>query len=435
MVDGVFGYFTNGWRFMFGTAALPGTVLFLGFWGLPESPAWLLSKGRTEEARHVLETYRDSDAEAREEVEAIQDCLRHSQEEGGPDGGGGVTVGQMWSSPLLRQALVVGCSLMVLQQFCGVNVVMYYSATIYRMSGFAEVTAIWLAAVTALAQLIGLGLSLCLVETAGRRPLVLASFAGVGVCCLGLGAGFYLARVLSEPVLPERSSAECLQRPAWVWNGRTTYCYDCTLMEACGFCGGACVAGTEQGPLEPESCPAVADSLSTMSWQFDECTTTPAWVNAFPIGFMVLYLIVFGVGAAGLPWTINSEIYPVQYRSLAVAISTGCNWLCNLIISSTFLTLSDPSVLTLYGSFFLYGLLSLAGVLWLYWKLPETKGLSYHEIETCFATKSGSDKKDPPLFQQEQSTGVGSTDDEEGTLDPTTTSSKPKKNPSYGTTT
>ena len=414
IVDGIFGYFSNGWRFMFGTAAVPGLVMLVGFWGLPESPAWLMAQSRHSEATTVLQRYRESDQDAHDELEAIKTCLvvssssrqgkqqqhqdKQQQQQTDQDTTDPqkdlqptvVTLQQMLSRAPLRRALVVGCSLMVLQQFCGVNVVMYYSATIYRMTGFEEVTAIWLAAVTALAQLVGLALSLRLVETAGRRPLILWSFAGVGVCCLGLGAGFYLERILSEPINPHiPSDPECLHRPAWVWSGETQYCYDCTNMDGCGFCGGACVKGTAEGWEGGVTCAHNTD------WHYDECTV-PVWVSLLPIVFMVLFLIVFGVGAAGLPWTINSEIYPVQYRSLAIAMSTGVNWLCNLAISSTFLTLSDPSVLTLYGSFGLYGILSLLGVAWLYWVLPETKGLTYEQIEQCFVRPNS---MDTPLYR------------------------------------
>ena len=431
MVDGVFGPYDNGWRFMFGTAVLPGTLMFVGFWGLPESPAWLLAQGHWQEATDILKRFRDTETQALEETQDIQESLRQQQQqqqqsnlslqaqhlplvvhddhhnnnhahdtddtdtEGDDEdmslsaisppprttnNNSTSTLWHLFCSPSLRRALIVGCSLMVLQQFCGANVVMYYSATVYRRSGFSEVTALWLSAVTALAQLIGLALSLVLVETAGRRPLVLVSFFGVALCLFGLGVAFYGARVTSPLVDRSTSDAQCLYQPALVWNGISKYCLDCTMMEGCGYCGGACLVGDRNGPTGGGGeCPAAS------TWHYEECDipTSIAWM---PVVLMVLYLIVFGVGAAGLPWTINSELYPVQYRSLAVAISTGMNWLCNLIISSTFLTISDAQVLTLHGSFWLYSFISLLGVVWLYLVLPETKGLSPEKIEQCFAT-------------------------------------------------
>lgn len=353
---------------MFGMAAIPGTVMFLGFLRLPESPAWLMSEGREAEATEILQSVRDSDEEVELECDEIKESIRsHS---------GDMDLWGLLRNRGTRKALLVGCSLMVMQQFCGANVVMYFSATIYRMSGFEELTAIWLSAFTALAQLAGLTLSVFYVEKMGRRPLLLFSFAAVAICLVGLQLSFHLSRILSPEVSLEESDGECQKQPALVWDGISRYCYDCSQIEGCGYCGGACVKGGPAGPFQPNVC-------ETDDWHYDVCEV-PTVVSWMPVFFMVLYLVVFGIGAGGLPWTVNSELYPVQCRSTAVAISTGTNWLVNLLVSSTFLTISDPSVLTVSGSFGLYAITTFVGVVWLYWNLPETKGASLDQLNTFF---------------------------------------------------
>ncbi len=219
-----------------------------------------------------------------------------------------------------RRALMLGCGMMVLQQLSGINTVMYYAASIYEMSGFDENTAIWLSGFTALAQVTGVVVSIHLIEKKGRRPLVLSSLFFVTLSLIGLGASFYLSRVDSEPMSNPLNDAsnECSYQKSMVWSGITTYCYDCVEIEGCGFCDGACVKGDDTGPFDSNMCPW--NGTDDKEWFVGSCGHNQ--FGMMSVFFMVLYLLSFGIAMGPLPWTINSDIYPLEYRSLAVSFST-----------------------------------------------------------------------------------------------------------------
>ena len=166
MIDGIFVTImpVNGWRFMLGLASVPSIIMFVGFLTLPESPRWLATKGRNEEAFDVLKTVRNSDREAEDERNDIVGSVT-PEETGSTDDDDGQSflsqVSEMLSNRPTRRALVLGCGIMLLQQLSGINTVMvsavclvvlqassaflfssthffqYYAASIYQMSQFS----------------------------------------------------------------------------------------------------------------------------------------------------------------------------------------------------------------------------------------------------------------------------------------------------------
>jgi hypothetical protein len=147
---------------------------------------------------------------------------------------------------------------------------MYYAGSIYMAAEFDEKTSVWLSGFTALAQVLGVGTSIFLVDYTGRRTLVLTSLACVTVSLVGLGGSFYLARTTSQPIA--HAIGQCKSQPASVWDGVTKYCYDCASIEGCGFCGGLCVKGNATFPFDEEVCPV--DSV----WVNNACSNPYGWL-------------------------------------------------------------------------------------------------------------------------------------------------------------
>ncbi|XP_077868444.1 proton myo-inositol cotransporter-like [Saccoglossus kowalevskii] len=384
VLDGAFSYDKeNGWRYMLGLAGVPSLIQFIGFLFLPESPRWLITKGRKEEARRVLSLMR-AGVGVDEELDEIQRNIEEQKEEMQARGKKAVLV-QMIQTPAVRRALIVGCGMQMFQQLAGINTVMYYSATIIKMSGVKDDNfAIWLAAVVGFTNFLFTGVGLYLVEKIGRRKLSLGSMMGVIFSLLFLAAGFLLASLDSPPI-----SHSYVKSSTHVNCSGYSSCNDCISDHGCGFCyldlhntavngSGSCdpITRTMDEPMKWTRC----GNSTQFTFAYDFCPTAYSWMG---IAGLVLYLIFFAPGMGTMPWVINAEIYPNWARSTGNACSSAVNWICNLLISMTFLTLTDA--LTRHGAFFLYSGLSLLGFFFIFVFLPETKGKKLEEVIQLFS--------------------------------------------------
>ncbi|XP_060932071.1 proton myo-inositol cotransporter-like isoform X2 [Limanda limanda] len=382
VVDGAFSYLRHdGWRFMLGLSIVPAVLQFVGFFFLPESPRWLLQKGRSQEALQALSKIRGG-----QNVEEEYDTIRTSiEEEEKEAGGGGFVILRIISHGPTRRALFVGCGLQMFQQLSGINTVMYYSATILQMGGVRDdKQAIWLAAATSATNFVFTLLGVWLVERVGRRKLTLGSLLGTGLSLTVLAVGFLLSAQNSPPVTlhpAEAQNSTCRQYG---------FCEFCMLDPSCGFCyrdNGTDVYNSSCIPVNQAStdhaawgsCSNQTGANDSSLWAYNYCPTSYSWIVLLGL---ILYLAFFAPGMGPMPWTVNSEIYPLWARSTGNACSAGVNWIFNVLVSLTFLHIAQ--FLTYYGAFFLYAGLVVLGLLFVQGCLPETQGRQLEDIENLF---------------------------------------------------
>lgn len=87
-----------------------------------------------------------------------------------------------------------------------------------------------------------------------------------------------------------------------------------------------------------------------------------------------------------MPWTINSEIFPLWCRGVCYSTTTSFNWLFNFLVSLTFLSLSKAA--TKQGAFWIYASFGAVGFVYFYFNLPETKGKSLEDTSRLFGNES-----------------------------------------------
>ncbi|GIY73459.1 proton myo-inositol cotransporter [Caerostris darwini] len=383
LVDGAFsGDHAHGWRYMLGIAAVPSVLQFVGFLFMPESPRWLVAKGRHQEALQVLQRVRGPDADVQQEYQAIQDSVMeaHIQDDERS------VIRRVLTTSSLRTALIVGCGLQIIQQISGINTVMYYSASIIEMSGVRDKSeVIWLSAATSAMNCVCSLMGLVFVERVGRRKLTLFSLLGVTFSLALLALSFFLAD-RNSPLLsyhdPSAHGTVC---------DTFSSCSGCISSSLCGYCfeetgaanhtyNGTCLLlNTEYSDLSVGGACNLTDLPPHITWAPNWCPSLYSWMT---FGGLLLYLFCFAPGMGSMPWTINSEIYPLWARGTCYSIATSLNWLFNFVVSLTFLDLMQW--LSKEGAFLLYAILAFLGLVFLFFMLPETKGISLEEVGDLF---------------------------------------------------
>lgn len=110
-------------------------------------------------------------------------------------------------------------------------------------------------------------------------------------------------------------------------------------------------------------------------------------------------------GMGPMPWIINSEIYPTWARSTCVALATSVNLWSNLLVSSTFLTLTKA--LTKFGAFWLYACFAVLAYVFANRLLPETRGRSLDDVERLFDSSSWYQRHRETAQRQQQQLARG----------------------------
>lgn len=171
------------WKAMFAVAAVPAALLFLGMAYAPESPRWLFKQGRKTEAEDAIKRLWGKD-KVEEAVAELENAGGSSQEEKG--------WGDLFSSKYFA-VVTVGAILFILQQFAGINAVVYYSTAVFRTAGIKSDVAA--SALVGAANVIGSLIASSLMDKKGRKNLLITSYFGMSASM------FVLALALSWPAL------------------------------------------------------------------------------------------------------------------------------------------------------------------------------------------------------------------------------------------
>lgn len=282
----------HNWRWMLGVQVFPALLYLALLSFIPESPRWLVLKGRDAAALEVL-TRINGAAQAQESLQQIRQSLAAG------------SVAHGWRALFdrrIRFVMLIALGLAFFQQITGINAIFYYLPTIFAQAGGGVSDAFRQAVIVGLVNVVMTVVAIWLIDRLGRKPLLAIGVAGMALSLLTIGWAF----------------------------------------------------GQASG---------------------DALTTNPQLVLIAIIGFVASFAISLGP----VMWVLLSEIFPNEYRG--VAISAAGFWNALVSASVTFVFPWELSTLGPAGTFFVYGLFATAALLFVLLFVPETKGRTLEELE------------------------------------------------------
>ncbi|XP_020775254.2 solute carrier family 2, facilitated glucose transporter member 12 [Boleophthalmus pectinirostris] len=355
----------HGWTFTFGLVIPPALLQFGAFLFLPPSPRFLVAQGNVEKARLVLQKMRGGMYEDMElELQDIQAGLKQESEH---------NFRELFSSKAnLRARLLTGVALVFLQQATGQPNILSYASPLLRSMGFTSDDAATLASTGfGVVKVLGTIPAVLLVDRVGPK-----SFLCVGAVVMGLSlATLGTLTLQSRTHLTSLCKSHTLDNntlQAWDLNWTATQTDNQTFyME------------TSPSPWDTEDVQRTLTHNSALDERTPSLSSPLKWASLITL---LVYVTGFSFSLGPMAYVVVSEIFPMGVRGRAASVVGAVNWATNLLISMTFLTVTErvglPSML------FLYAGMCFVLLVFVILCIPETKGRTLEEISKDLAKKN-----------------------------------------------
>lgn len=193
ILGNTFGQSSGIWRYMIGFGIIPALLLFIGVFFIPESPRWLIMKGDKKAATNALRNLRSQNDDCQKEVKQIQNALNQEREIK-------KATFKDLTTPWIRRLVLIGIGLGVMQQFIGINIMMYYGTTILTQSGFAHNAALIANIFNGIVSTIATIIGMALMNRVNRRKMLMLGITGTTTAFIFL---VIVSGLLSKsPLLP-----------------------------------------------------------------------------------------------------------------------------------------------------------------------------------------------------------------------------------------
>ena len=168
------------WRGMLGMETLPAIMFFIIIFFIPESPRWLILKGKEEKATNILERIYTSSKEALFQLTETKSVLSSESK----------SEWKLLLQPGIRKAVIIGVCIAMLGQFMGVNAVLYYGPSIFENSGLSGGDSLFYQVLVGLVNTLTTVLALVIIDKVGRKKLVYYGVSGMVISLILIATYF-----------------------------------------------------------------------------------------------------------------------------------------------------------------------------------------------------------------------------------------------------
>ena len=179
-------FVTEVWRGMLGMEMLPAVLFFIIIFFIPESPRWLIVKGKEEKAVNILEKIYNSVSEATSQLNETKSVLTSETK----------SEWVLLMKPGIFKAVIIGVCIAILGQFMGVNAVLYYGPSIFENAGLSGGDSLFYQVLVGLVNTLTTVLALVIIDKVGRKKLVYYGVSGMVFSLLLIGAYFLFGESL-----------------------------------------------------------------------------------------------------------------------------------------------------------------------------------------------------------------------------------------------
>lgn len=397
------------WRWMLGVEIIPALLYFIAVLFIPESPRWLIMHGKDEQAMKVLTRVADEEYANKEYTEIKKTILTEKKVSI-------ATQAKELFTKKMKLILIIGFGLGILQQFSGINAILYYAPMVFESAGGGRDTAFIQAIVLGIVFVIMTIVAMFLIDRLGRKPLL---YMGVSLMAISLTITGFLFKNASYQVNEHQivaASQSVYKDELWeeakkqnaslkgysnfsVSVNKAEFKKNNVVVSSLNlldkdvneialrkdiFVAKVAIITGQVYTSKPDfydaiNSAAIGSGINTDLYKSillkDGIKINSLWVLLSILGFITGFSISLGP----VMWAIFSEIFPNRLRGLAISVVGAANAIASFLVATFF-----PIQLAKFGSsgtYFIYAAF-MYFCLWFVWKyVVETKGKSLEQLE------------------------------------------------------